>query len=218
MVFSQIIYVCFSIQVPRSQVISSVSLQGSTVLDGHKSTALKQILFFKNSLVHYIVSVFPNGEGFFQDCCLLIGVVFCLYQLLGNMGKWDLLLPESALKELMLDKLLNRYLVITLCSQTLHNNAVYACRKVFQFNIFNVECVYFCCPCTCLDTSLVVYCPSLMFFCLISHFLSLSLSSPDSRQSAAFLVQRRKCLFASASEFQEPPSSESSYHVQTAGS
>lgn len=91
------------------------------------------------------------------------------------MGKWDLLLPESALKELMLDKLLNRYLVITLCSQTLHNNAVYACRKVFQFNIFNVECVYFCCPCTCLDTSLVVYCPSLMFFCLISHFLSLSL-------------------------------------------
>ncbi|XP_044063706.1 GC-rich sequence DNA-binding factor 2 isoform X2 [Siniperca chuatsi] len=51
-------------------------------------------------------------------------------KLLGNMGKWDLLLPESALKELMLDKLLNRYLMITLCSQTLCNNAVHACGKI----------------------------------------------------------------------------------------
>ncbi|XP_045887816.1 GC-rich sequence DNA-binding factor 2 [Micropterus dolomieu] len=51
-------------------------------------------------------------------------------KLLGNMGKWDLLLPESALKELMLDKLLNRYLMITLCSQTLCNDAVHACRKI----------------------------------------------------------------------------------------
>ncbi|KAM9366317.1 intron Large complex component GCFC2 [Symphorus nematophorus] len=51
-------------------------------------------------------------------------------KLLGNMGKWDLLLPESVLKELMLDRLLNRYLMITLCSQTLHNNAVHACRKI----------------------------------------------------------------------------------------
>ncbi|XP_033477672.2 intron Large complex component GCFC2 isoform X2 [Epinephelus lanceolatus] len=51
-------------------------------------------------------------------------------KLLGNMGKLDSLLPESVLKELMLDKLLNRYLMITLCSQTLHNNAVHACRKI----------------------------------------------------------------------------------------
>uniref|UniRef100_A0A674NFA6 GCF C-terminal domain-containing protein n=1 Tax=Takifugu rubripes TaxID=31033 RepID=A0A674NFA6_TAKRU len=51
-------------------------------------------------------------------------------KLFVNIGKWDLLLPESALKELMLDKLLNRYLMITLCSQTLHGNAVQACRKV----------------------------------------------------------------------------------------
>ncbi|XP_031702532.1 intron Large complex component GCFC2 [Anarrhichthys ocellatus] len=51
-------------------------------------------------------------------------------KLLGNMGKWDLLLPESALKELMLDKLLNRYLMITMCSQTLYNNAVHACTKI----------------------------------------------------------------------------------------
>ncbi|XP_070685683.1 intron Large complex component GCFC2 [Pempheris klunzingeri] len=51
-------------------------------------------------------------------------------KLLGHMGKWDLLLPDSALKELMLDKLLNRYLMITLCSQTLHNNAAHACRKI----------------------------------------------------------------------------------------
>nr|XP_046239831.1 GC-rich sequence DNA-binding factor 2 [Scatophagus argus] len=51
-------------------------------------------------------------------------------KLLGNMGKWDVLLPESVLKELMLDKLLNRYLMITLCSQTLPKNAVHACRKI----------------------------------------------------------------------------------------
>lgn len=51
-------------------------------------------------------------------------------KLLGNMGKWDLLLPEFVLKELMLDKLLNRYLMTTLCSQTLSNNAVYACKKI----------------------------------------------------------------------------------------
>lgn len=51
-------------------------------------------------------------------------------KLLGNMGKWDLLLPESLLKELMLDKLLNRYLMITLCSQTLSNNAASACKKI----------------------------------------------------------------------------------------
>ncbi|KAM8762475.1 intron Large complex component GCFC2 [Acanthopagrus schlegelii] len=51
-------------------------------------------------------------------------------KLLGNMGKWELLLPESVLKELMLDKLLNRYLMITICSQTLHNNAVHSCRKI----------------------------------------------------------------------------------------
>ncbi|XP_047437161.1 GC-rich sequence DNA-binding factor 2 [Mugil cephalus] len=45
-------------------------------------------------------------------------------KLLGNTGKWDLLLPEPVLKEVMLDKLLNRYLLITLCSQTLNNDAV----------------------------------------------------------------------------------------------
>ncbi|XP_020505879.2 GC-rich sequence DNA-binding factor 2 isoform X1 [Labrus bergylta] len=51
-------------------------------------------------------------------------------KLLGNMGKWDRLLPESVLKELMLDKLLSRYLMITLSSQTLDNNAVHACRMI----------------------------------------------------------------------------------------
>ncbi|XP_076012324.1 intron Large complex component GCFC2 [Genypterus blacodes] len=51
-------------------------------------------------------------------------------KLLGNMGKWDLLLPESVLKELMLDKLLNRYLMITLLNQTLTNNSVHTCKKI----------------------------------------------------------------------------------------
>ncbi|KAF3686286.1 GC-rich sequence DNA-binding factor 2 GC-rich sequence DNA-binding factor Transcription factor 9 [Channa argus] len=51
-------------------------------------------------------------------------------KLLGNMGKWDLLLPESGLKELMLDKLLNRYLMITLYSQTQSSDTVRACNKI----------------------------------------------------------------------------------------
>ncbi|KAM9765569.1 intron Large complex component GCFC2 isoform 1-T1 [Menidia menidia] len=51
-------------------------------------------------------------------------------KLLGNIGKWDLLLPEYILKELMMDKLLNRYLMITLCSQTLSNYSVPACKKI----------------------------------------------------------------------------------------
>ncbi|XP_074522982.1 intron Large complex component GCFC2 [Halichoeres trimaculatus] len=51
-------------------------------------------------------------------------------KLLGNMGKFDLLLPESVLRELMLDRLLNRYLMLTLSSQTLHNGAVHACRMI----------------------------------------------------------------------------------------
>ncbi|KAF7662106.1 hypothetical protein LDENG_00246280 [Lucifuga dentata] len=51
-------------------------------------------------------------------------------KLLGNMGKWDLLLPESVLKELMLDKLLNRYLLLMLLNQTLTNNFVHTCKKI----------------------------------------------------------------------------------------
>lgn len=72
------------------------------------------------------------------------------------MGKWDLLLPESALKELMLDKLLNRYLMITLCSQTLCNDAVYACRKVFTFFMWNV-CNFGVCA---VDLDGLLLCPS----------------------------------------------------------
>uniref|UniRef100_A0A1A7WUF4 GC-rich sequence DNA-binding factor 2 n=1 Tax=Iconisemion striatum TaxID=60296 RepID=A0A1A7WUF4_9TELE len=54
-------------------------------------------------------------------------------KLLGHMGKWDLLLPETILKEIMLDKLLNRYLMITLCSQTLSSSsAASACQKIAE--------------------------------------------------------------------------------------
>ncbi|XP_007540479.1 intron Large complex component GCFC2 isoform X3 [Poecilia formosa] len=53
-------------------------------------------------------------------------------KLLGNMGKWDLLLPESILKELMLDKLLNRYLMITLSSEMLSSRVVSTHRKIAE--------------------------------------------------------------------------------------
>lgn len=69
---------------------------------------------------------------------------FC--QLLENMGRWDLLLPDPVLKELMLDKLLNRYLMITLCSQTLSSkSAASACKKVFQIVVGSIEFVYYWC-------------------------------------------------------------------------
>lgn len=108
-------------------------------------TAIKVLLCYKFFLKkHFILSQsFEVRSYIFPGCCCLFRVVLCLYQLLGNMGKWDSLLPESVLKELMLDKLLNRYLMITLCSQALQGNAVCACRKVFTFIIFNVECMYF---------------------------------------------------------------------------
>ncbi len=96
------------------------------------------------------------------------------------MGKWDLLLPESVLKELMLDKLLNRYLMITLSSQTLHNNAVHACRKVFQFIILMWHvCIFGVCALDLVNV-LVVYRLSLAFSNLTSHFFSLFLQIADS--------------------------------------
>ncbi|KAM8877065.1 intron Large complex component GCFC2 [Synchiropus picturatus] len=51
-------------------------------------------------------------------------------KLLGNLGKWDTVLPEAVLKELMLDKVLNRYLMITLCSQTLTECDLPACKRI----------------------------------------------------------------------------------------
>ncbi|XP_054626109.1 GC-rich sequence DNA-binding factor 2 [Dunckerocampus dactyliophorus] len=51
-------------------------------------------------------------------------------KLLGNMGKWDMLLPDSILKELILDKLLSRYLTVTLCSQMPSDSNVHACKTI----------------------------------------------------------------------------------------
>ncbi|XP_026148802.1 intron Large complex component GCFC2 isoform X2 [Mastacembelus armatus] len=64
------------------------------------------------------------------QCCFRDQQFWMALKLLGNMGKWDLLLPGSVLKELMLDRLLNRYLMITLCSQTHFCNTVCACKKI----------------------------------------------------------------------------------------
>lgn len=50
-------------------------------------------------------------------------------KLLSIMGKWDLVLPESTLKELMLDRLLSRYLMITLLNST---QTIKACKKIAE--------------------------------------------------------------------------------------
>lgn len=48
------------------------------------------------------------------------------------MGKWDTLLPVTSLKELILDKVLNQYLVIALTTGTL-TSPFLACKKVLKF-------------------------------------------------------------------------------------
>ncbi|XP_055017049.1 GC-rich sequence DNA-binding factor 2 isoform X2 [Boleophthalmus pectinirostris] len=51
-------------------------------------------------------------------------------KLLCIMGKWDLLLPEFVLKELMLDKLLSRYIIIALVNST--GTRLKACKKIAE--------------------------------------------------------------------------------------
>uniref|UniRef100_A0A8C7FEY5 GC-rich sequence DNA-binding factor 2 n=1 Tax=Oncorhynchus kisutch TaxID=8019 RepID=A0A8C7FEY5_ONCKI len=50
-------------------------------------------------------------------------------KLLGNVGQWDGLISEHVLKELMLDKLLNRYLMMTLLNETHSHDSVHTCKK-----------------------------------------------------------------------------------------
>ncbi|XP_062863750.1 GC-rich sequence DNA-binding factor 2 isoform X2 [Trichomycterus rosablanca] len=51
-------------------------------------------------------------------------------KLLGNMALWDGLLSEDFLKELMLDKLLNRYLMMTLLNESDPSHVIHKCKKV----------------------------------------------------------------------------------------
>ncbi|KAJ0002213.1 hypothetical protein NQD34_002009 [Periophthalmus magnuspinnatus] len=51
-------------------------------------------------------------------------------KLLCAMGKWDLVLSEFVLKELMLDKLLSRYIMITLVNST--GTRIQACKKIAE--------------------------------------------------------------------------------------
>uniref|UniRef100_A0A674A754 GC-rich sequence DNA-binding factor 2 n=1 Tax=Salmo trutta TaxID=8032 RepID=A0A674A754_SALTR len=51
-------------------------------------------------------------------------------KLLGNVGLWDGLISEHVLKELMLDKLLNRYLMMPLLNETHSHDSVHTCKKV----------------------------------------------------------------------------------------
>ncbi|KAF4102357.1 hypothetical protein G5714_017157 [Onychostoma macrolepis] len=51
-------------------------------------------------------------------------------KLLGNMALWDGLIPEHILKELMLEKLLGRYLMITLLNESDPKNTIQKCKKI----------------------------------------------------------------------------------------
>uniref|UniRef100_A0A8C1ZKB1 GC-rich sequence DNA-binding factor 2 n=1 Tax=Cyprinus carpio TaxID=7962 RepID=A0A8C1ZKB1_CYPCA len=51
-------------------------------------------------------------------------------KLLGNMALWDGLIPEHILKELMLEKLLNRYLMITVLNESDPKHTIQKCKKI----------------------------------------------------------------------------------------
>ncbi|XP_056623731.1 GC-rich sequence DNA-binding factor 2 isoform X2 [Triplophysa dalaica] len=51
-------------------------------------------------------------------------------KLLGNMALWDGLIPEQILKELMLEKLLGRYLMITVLNDSSPKHTIQKCKKI----------------------------------------------------------------------------------------
>ncbi|XP_016323381.1 GC-rich sequence DNA-binding factor 2-like [Sinocyclocheilus anshuiensis] len=51
-------------------------------------------------------------------------------QLLGNMALWDGLIPEHILKQLMLEKLLGRYLMITVLNESDPKHTIQKCKKI----------------------------------------------------------------------------------------
>uniref|UniRef100_A0A8B9GSX2 GC-rich sequence DNA-binding factor 2 n=1 Tax=Astyanax mexicanus TaxID=7994 RepID=A0A8B9GSX2_ASTMX len=55
---------------------------------------------------------------------------WCAVKLLGNMALWDGLVAESVLKELMLDKLVNRYLMMTLLNESSPKHVIQKCKKI----------------------------------------------------------------------------------------
>lgn len=63
--------------------------------------------------------------------CNIFNITFLFYfQLLGNMALWDGFIPEHILKELMLEKLLGRYLMITILNDSSPKHTVQKCKKV----------------------------------------------------------------------------------------
>lgn len=61
--------------------------------------------------------------------------LFFHFQLLGNMALWDGLIPEHVLKELMLEKLLGRYLMITILNISDPKHTIQKCKKVHTFTM-----------------------------------------------------------------------------------
>ncbi|KAL1258293.1 hypothetical protein QQF64_011537 [Cirrhinus molitorella] len=51
-------------------------------------------------------------------------------KLLGNMALWDGLIPELTLKELMLEKLVGRYLMITVLNESDPKHSIQKCKKI----------------------------------------------------------------------------------------
>lgn len=56
--------------------------------------------------------------------------IFLVFKLLGNMALWDGLITQDVLKELMLDKLLNRYLMMTLLNESDAKHIIQKSKKV----------------------------------------------------------------------------------------
>ncbi len=73
--------------------------------------------------VHEIKPMFLMFKGW------LLYEIF-VFQLLGNMALWDGLIPEHVHKELMLEKLLSRFLMITVLNESDSKHSIQKCKKV----------------------------------------------------------------------------------------
>ncbi|XP_043918635.1 intron Large complex component GCFC2 [Protopterus annectens] len=98
------------------------SLLNSILLKTRKSID-EDVFIPMYSKSHLVDRMSPQSK--FQDRQLWAAV-----KLLGNIIQWDGLIPKQPLQELGLDKLLNRYIVITLLNMPPGTDNVQKCRKV----------------------------------------------------------------------------------------
>jgi len=85
--------------------------------------------FWMVEYVFMLIKLIFRVNCFIVTCWLFL---FIFFQLLGNMALWDGLIPEHVLKELMLERLLGRYLMITILNISDPKHTIQKCKKVHK--------------------------------------------------------------------------------------